>query len=55
MKVLEWPQWWPGAPEKADVTDWKEQASGTKEKLFEIVEKLPLWAPAVYKSKFGAI
>ena len=55
VKVLEWPQWWPGAPEKADVTDWKEQASGTKEKLFEIVEKLPLWAPAVYKSKFGAI
>jgi hypothetical protein len=43
IRVLSWPDHWPGCPDGGDVTDWRELAGGDVAKLFEIVEKLPDW------------
>ena len=45
MRVLRWPLHWPGCPAGADVTDWRDDGGGNAEKLFAIVEKLPIWEP----------
>ena len=55
VRILDFKKFWPECPDKGDVVDWRDQAKGTKEKLFEIVDKLPLWSPGEFKSKFGAI
>lgn len=55
VRVLDLAKHWPGMPEKADVTDWKEQAGGTREKLAALIEKAPLWKPERPQSRFGAI
>lgn len=43
VRVLDWKEHWPGVPDKGDVTDWRDQAGGTKAKLFEIVDKLKFY------------
>jgi hypothetical protein len=55
IRVLDWKIYWPEVPDKGDVTDWRDRAGGTKEKLYEIVGKLAPWSPAPYKSDFGAV
>ena len=55
VRVLDWRDCWPGAPDKADVTDWRDQAGGTVGRLLEIAAALPTWTPAPYVSKFGAL
>jgi hypothetical protein len=45
VRVLNWPDHWPGAPEGADITDWRDQAGGTADKLFMIVDRLRDWEP----------
>ncbi len=54
IRILDLSHHWTGMPEKADVTDWQ-QAGGTREKLLEIVEKLPDWTPAPPPTTFGAL
>ena len=54
VRILDWKEWWPGAPEKADVTDWRDQAGGTKAKFFSIVEKLKPFARAKER-RFGRL
>lgn len=55
VRVLDWRDFWPSAPEKADITDWRDLGGGSKEKLFEIVDKLTMWTPAPPESAFGAL
>lgn len=55
VRVLDWKIHWADIPEKGDVTDWRDHAEGTKEKLYAIVEKLATWSPEPYKSDFGAV
>lgn len=55
VRVLDWRDYWPGAPDKADVTDWRDQEGGTVGRLLEIAAALPTWTPAPYISKFGAL
>lgn len=45
VRVLDWKDWWKDAPEKADVTDWRDHAEGTAERLYEIIDRLKSWAP----------
>lgn len=54
-RVLDWRLQWQHCPEKADVTDWKNLASGSAEKLFGIVEGLPEWSPVRPESNFLAV
>ncbi|ESW92945.1 AAA family ATPase [Mesorhizobium sp. C280B] len=44
---------WKDAPEKSDVTDWKDQAGGTSEKFEILVKKAPAWVPERPRA-FGA-
>ncbi|TIS37532.1 AAA family ATPase [Mesorhizobium sp.] len=53
VRVLDLALHWDDAPEKADVTDWKEQGGGTKEKFDILVKKAPLWVPTRPR-EFGA-
>ena len=54
VRILDLSHHWTGMPEKADITDWQ-QAGGTRDKLLEIVERLPEWTPAPPPSTFGAL
>ena len=54
VRALDWKDWWPGAPEKADVTDWRDQAGGTKDKLLDIVGRLKP-AARVKERRFGRL
>ena len=53
VRILDIKNFWEGCPEKGDITDWKDKASGTKEALFKIVEKLAYWSPTQFVSKFA--
>ena len=55
VRILDWRDYWPGAPDKADVTDWRDQEGGTVGRMLEIAAALPTWTPAPYVSKFGAL
>lgn len=54
VRVLDLSLHWQGMPEKADVTDWKDQAGGDADKFALLIEKAPLWKPEDPPSKFGA-
>jgi hypothetical protein len=47
-------KFWPECPDKGDITDWRDKGGGTADKLFQILDRLPGWAPEPYKSKYGA-
>jgi len=53
VRLLDFAAVWPGAPKGADVTDWRDQAAGSRERLLAIAPKLPLWAPPPFISRFG--
>jgi hypothetical protein len=55
VKALDWGQHWPGCPPGGDVTDWRDKAGGTFDKLFAIVDKLPPWSPPMPTSAFSAV
>ncbi|QPC87099.1 AAA family ATPase [Mesorhizobium sp. NBSH29] len=55
VRVLDMANHWKDAPDKADVTDWKEQAGGTGKVFEEFVATAPAWKPERPKSRFGAI
>lgn len=55
VRVLDWRDHWPGVEEGNDVTDWRNKAGGTVEKLFEIVDKLPDWSPLPPETKLNAL
>lgn len=55
IRILDFASVWPGAPKGADVTDWRDQAGGSRDRLLSIVPKLQEWSPPPFKSKFGAI
>ncbi len=55
VRMLDLAKHWPDMPEKADVTDWKEQANGTKEAFEKLSNAAPLWKPQPPKSRFGAL
>jgi 5S rRNA maturation endonuclease (ribonuclease M5) len=52
VRVLDIAEHWPTAPEKADVTDWKEKASGDLAQFTALVKKAPLWVPELPESPF---
>jgi len=54
VRVLDLAAHWKDMPPKADVTDWKERAGGTGEKLAALIKKAPHWSPERPKSRFGA-
>ena len=54
-RVLDFRKFWAEAPKGADVTDWRDQANGTVERLYEIAKELQEWTPAPAGSKFGRI
>lgn len=57
VRVCDLANWWPGGagmPDKADISDWA-AAGGTTEKLYGVLEQLPEWTPAPYRSKYGAV
>lgn len=54
-RVLDLGLHWKDAPEKADVTDWKEKGGGTAEEFAKLVKRAPLWKPTPPKSRFGAV
>lgn len=53
IRVLDLALHWKDAPEKADVSDWKDQAGGTKEKFELLVNRAAAWAPERPRA-FGA-
>lgn len=55
VKVIDLSLHWKDAPDKSDVTDWKEKAGGTAEKFAELVRKAPPWKPEPPKSRFNAL
>ena len=54
VRVLDLSLHWKDMPDKGDVTDWKEQAGGSKEKFEKLLLRAPLWKPETPKSLFGA-
>ena len=54
VRVLVVVDHWPDAPKGGDITDWVEKAGGTVDRLFDILDRCPDWAPKPYESKFGA-
>ncbi|MCV0395457.1 MAG: AAA family ATPase [Rhizobiaceae bacterium] len=54
VRVLDIAQSWKDAPEKADITDWKEQAGGTADQFEKLAKRAPHWKPEKPKSRFGA-
>lgn len=55
VRVLDWREHWPEAPEGADVTDWRNLAGGSKDRLFTIIDKLKDWTPQPPESSFAAV
>ena len=54
IRLLDWREHWPDVPNKGDVTKWRDDAGGTVERLFEIVDKLPDWTAEPPVSAFNA-
>lgn len=55
VRVIDLALHWKDAPDKSDVTDWKEKSGGTAEKFAALVRKAPPWKPTPPKSRFGAL
>lgn len=58
VRVCDPGRFWDGCPEKGDITDWRDKAGGTAERLYEIIDTpllVPDWKPEPYRSKLGAI
>lgn len=55
VRVLDLKPYWPSMPEKADITDWRDHAGGTYDRLCEIMDGLKDWQPAPHVSPYGAI
>ena len=55
IRILDFRTFWKDAPKGADVTDWRDQAEGTVEQLYEISKGLPDWEPPPPSSKLGRI
>jgi AAA domain/CHC2 zinc finger/Toprim-like len=55
VRVLNFQSVWPQCPMRGDIKDWRDQGGGSRTALLEIVDKLPEWTPAPYRSKFGAV
>jgi len=55
VRLLDPSSFWIGCPKGGDITDWRDQAGGTREKLLEIVDRLEDWKPRPFESKFGAV
>lgn len=55
VRVLDLALHWKDMPEKADVSDWKADAGGTKEQFEKLVKKAPHWQPEPPRSSFGAV
>jgi RecA-family ATPase len=53
VRILDLSRHWPDMPEKADVTDWKEQAGGTAEQFAKLIKSAPRWEPERTRA-FGA-
>lgn len=53
VRVLDISQHWPGAPEKCDITDWKDATGGDREKFLHLAGKAKLWTPERTRA-FGA-
>jgi hypothetical protein len=53
VRLLDTVAIWPDAPKGADITDWRERAAGTRDRLASILPKLPEWSPPAFVSKFG--
>jgi hypothetical protein len=46
VRILDLAAHWPACPEKGDISNWLEEASGTAEALWKLVEQTPDWEPA---------
>lgn len=55
VRVLDIAANWKEAPEKADITDWKEQAGGTADQFAIMAKRAPLWKPERPKSRYNAM
>lgn len=55
VRVLDWADVWRDAPKGADLTDWAQQAGGTRERLLELIPRLPDWRPPPFISQFGGL
>lgn len=55
VRALSWPDYWRECPDGGDITDWRDKGAGTVDGLFGIVDKLPVWSPAMPETKFGAV
>lgn len=55
VRVLDIAAAWPEAPEKADVTDWRDDAGGTAEKFAALIARSPDWRPEAPRSRFSAV
>jgi hypothetical protein len=53
VRVLDLALHWRDMPEKADVSDWKEQAGGTSDQFAALLKKAPAWHPERPRA-FGA-
>lgn len=55
VRVLNISAHWKDAPEKADITDWKDLAGGTAEQFATFAKRAPLWKPERPKSRYNAM
>jgi AAA domain/CHC2 zinc finger len=45
VRVLHWPDHWPGCPPKGDVTEWRDEAGGNIDAFLQIIDHLMEWQP----------
>lgn len=55
VRALDISEHWPEAGDKADVSDWFDEAGGTAVKLEKLAKGLPIWEPPQLETKFGAV
>lgn len=55
VRILDIAEHWKDAPEKADITDWKEATGGTADTFKALAAKARPWKPERPKSRFGAL
>lgn len=53
VRELDLGRYWPDAPDKADVSDWRDQAGGTAEQFARMLGEARIWTP-VRPRDFGA-
>jgi hypothetical protein len=55
VRVIDLAKHWPGAHEKADISDWRDEYGGTQEQFEQMVAKAPAWKPEPPKSRFNGL